>query len=127
MVARIRTLLYNDKGLLQGDICRECLKAGSEGIKERIRKQAVILMTQQPSSSFQQVSDLKLALELLENSKENVQFPTRYQWLLKKLEIFLLGSQELEAAELEVFSGDWKHSPKRSRLEKIFQQDEKSW
>ncbi len=88
-----------------------------------MRKQAVRLLTQLSPNGSQNVSASELALELLETSEEDVQFSTFYQWFLKKLELLLLESRELEAAELEVFSGDWKRSCKQLHLERIFDQD----
>ena len=43
-VSIIRPLLYNDRGLIQGDICSQCLKLKAEEIKQRIREQAMLLM-----------------------------------------------------------------------------------
>lgn len=94
-VSKIRTFLYSNKEWLQGDICPEYLKVGTEGIKAKMRKQAVRLLTQLSSNGSQNVSASELALELLGTSEEDVQFPTFYQWFLKKLEILLLGSREL--------------------------------
>jgi hypothetical protein len=104
LYSKIRTLLYSNKEWLQGDICPECLKVGTEGIKAKMN--VVRLLTQLSSNRSQNVSASELAFKLLETSEEDVQFPTFYQWFLKKLEILLLGSRELEAAELEVFSSD---------------------
>jgi hypothetical protein len=81
------------------------------------------LLTQLSSNGSQNVSASELGLELLETSEKDVQFLTFYQWFLKKLEILLLGSRELETADLEVFSGDWKHLCKQLHLERIFEQD----
>lgn len=49
-VSKIRTLLYGNKKWLQGDICPEWLKVGTEGIKAKMRKQAIRLLTQLSSN-----------------------------------------------------------------------------
>jgi len=84
-VSKIRTLLYSNKEWLEGDICPECLKVGTEGIKAKMN--VVRLLTQLSSNRSQNVSASELAFKLLETSEGDVQFPTFYQWFLKKLEI----------------------------------------
>jgi hypothetical protein len=101
-VNRIRSLLYDDKGLLQGDICPKCLKLTANGIKQKILSSANFLNDQPNSSNFQTISSQELALELVECASEDVRFPSFYQWLFKRIEIFSQESQEIEAARFGI-------------------------
>ncbi len=99
-VQKIRTLLFNDAGLLQGDICSECRELRSSTIRERMREQACLLMEYPELNCSSLLSGKERALELLEASQEEVRFPTFYHWWLKKIEVFSEESQELEATRL---------------------------
>lgn len=114
-VSIIRTLLYNDKGLIQGDICSQCLKLRAEEIKQRIREQAMLLMEIPELYSFSTISSQERALELLECSTEKVKFPSFYQWLIRKIEVFQ------ESGQLEATSPSLNCTyAKRSRLQIFF-------
>ncbi|MGV0025632.1 hypothetical protein [Phormidesmis priestleyi] len=115
---KIRTLLYSDRRLLQGDICSVCLKLSATGIRKKMREQASLLM-QQPAACFvQTIPCHDRAIELLEASQEDVRFPTFLQWWLKKLEILSEESQELEAARLR--------AKRRSYLQKMLDQNQET-
>lgn len=97
---KIRALLYNDKGLIQGDLCSACLTLKSPEIRKKMREQASLLM-QQPASRYVQSTPCHdRAIELLEASQESVEFPSALQWWLKKMEILLEVSQDPEAVRL---------------------------
>lgn len=98
----IRTLLYNDKGLLQGDICRKCLKLTAKAIKQEILLSANLLSRQPNLASSRTISPPELVLELLECAVEDVKFPTFYQWLIKRIEVFSQEYQEIEAARFSL-------------------------
>lgn len=97
-VSIIRALVYNDRGLIQGDICSQCLNLKAEEIKQRIREQAMLLMEIPELYSFSTISSQERALELLECSTEKVKFPSFYQWLIKKIEVSQASGQ-LEATK----------------------------
>ncbi len=114
-VSIIRALLYNDRGLIQGDLCSKCLKLKAEEIKQKIREQAMLLMELPELYSFSTISSQERGLELLECSTEKVKFPSFYQWLIKKIEV-PQASGQLEATKsiLNCTYG------RRSRLQIIF-------
>jgi hypothetical protein len=86
MAGRIRALLLNNRGLIQGDVCSECVHLPSNEIRLLLADQAR-LMLEQPSLFQPQVeSPDTVALELFEASQETVQFPSLYQWFLKTIE-----------------------------------------
>lgn len=119
---RIRTLLYTDKGLIQGDVCPNCLKLKANGIRQKIKEQSRLLMRQAELETSGSTFARQLALELLECSGEDLRLPTFYEWLLKRIEIFSQESQELEAARLGL-----SNCPcgKRSHLRIVFEDDSK--
>lgn len=86
-VSTMRAILYNNQGLIQGDICPECIKLKAEEIKQRLRDQAMLLMEKPELCSTRTISADELVLELLECSNENVKFPTFYHKFVKKIEI----------------------------------------
>ena len=99
-VDKIRALLYSDAGLLQGDVCRKCLKLKASGIKQKLQEQSQLLMRQVEFAGHQAVSLRQLAIERLQCSEEEVRLPRFYEWVLKQIEIFSQESQELEKARL---------------------------
>lgn len=102
-VNRIRSLLYDDKRLLQGDICPKCLKLTANGIKQKILLSANFLNNQPNLSNCQTIS----SQELVECASEDVRFPTFYQWLFKQIEIFSQEYQEIEAARFGITNCKW--------------------
>jgi len=117
-VHKIRTLLFNDAGLLQGDICSECRKLKSSTIRSKMREQASLLMQYPELNGSGLLSARERALELLETSQEEVRFPTFYHWWFKKIEVFSGESQELEAIRLGC-----DHSQSGVRLQKMLEDD----
>lgn len=99
-VPKIRMLLCNNAGLLQGDICSECTELKPSEIRSKMRGQAGLLMQYPELNDSSLISARERALELIETSQEDVKFPTFYQWWLKKIEVFSEESQELEATRL---------------------------
>lgn len=118
-VCKIRTLLFNDAGLLQGDICLECREAKSSAIRSKMREQASLLMQYPELNGSSLVSARERALELLETSQEEVRFPTFYHWWFKKIEVFSEESQELEANRSKL-----AHNPSGIRLQKKLEDDQ---
>lgn len=117
-VQKIRTLLFNDAGLLQGDICSECRELKSSTICTKMRELACLLMQYPELNSSTLLSGKERALELLEASQEEVRFPSFYHWWLKELEIFSEESQELEAARLRL-----AYNQNGMRLQKMLEDD----
>lgn len=120
-VGRIRTLLIKDDGLIQGDICPNCLKSGSSAIRHRLKEQASQWM-QQEVNGRTSIAQYKLALEQMETAEEDIQLPWFYHWWLKRLAILSQETQELETARLGL-SGCQCGKP-RSRLRITFQDEE---
>lgn len=106
-LGKIRTLLYNDRGLIQGDICLECMKLKADQIKQKLREQALVLMEQTELCSSPTRFPHELALELLDSSTEDIKFPTFYQRLIVKISSLSPETQELEATRLGLSSGKW--------------------
>lgn len=96
----IRALLYDSHNLIQGDVCRSCLKLKSTHFKQKLRNQANRLIQESIllPQRFDALQDR--AFELLETSEEQVSYPTVFHWVFKQLAIFAQESQALEAARL---------------------------
>lgn len=120
-VDRIRTLLYSDRGLLQGDICPNCIKTGTIGIQEKLKERVWSLLLK--SDGFVSYNSYKRerAAELLEIAEEEVIFPSFWQWWLKRITIFAEESKELEKARLGASQCDCHQ---RQQLEKLFEKKE---
>ena len=119
---KLRALLYSDQGLLQGDVCHQCIKLKSSDLRNQMRDRASLLL-QHPYDLDHTLPAHKRALELLEAAQEEVTFPTFYQWWFKKLTVLSEESQELEAARLGLSSC---YSEERSRLQKMLEDDRES-
>jgi hypothetical protein len=119
-VGKIRALLYNNKGLLQGDMCPECLKLTASNVRARLRERASLLLQNPELSDPYHASARDRALELLQAAQEDLKQPSVLDWWLKKLEIFSEESQELEAHR--VGSSDF-YLAERSRLQKMLEDD----
>ena len=85
---KVRTLLHNDEGFIQGDICSECMKLSVETIQHRIRERAMLLLEETDDSGGTTFSPQARAMELLDCSTEKVKYPQLYHWWLAQLEIF---------------------------------------
>jgi hypothetical protein len=115
-VNKIRTLLFSNQGLLWGDICPTCLKSKSGRIQQQIKQQATHLLEHHQDD----LTAYKDGLEKLAAAAEPIQFPTFYQWWLKRLEIFSEASQEIEKAR---FGRSPCGCQQRSRLQMLFDQE----
>lgn len=105
-VGQIRALLHNDKGLIQGDVCPECLELENSEIKQRLQDRASLLMKQANMGYSRTDYSRQLAEELLEVAQENVEFPPFYQWLVKWFEVLFHEPEELEITRSELLSRD---------------------
>lgn len=116
---KVRTLLHNDEGFIQGDICPECMKLSVETIQHKIRERAMLLLEEtEDISSGATFSPQARAMELLDCSTENVQYPQFYHWWLAKLELF---SHTSAAKNVSPAIEHWNYR-KRSR-----KAQERSW
>jgi hypothetical protein len=119
-VNNIRTLIYDNQNLIQGDICPKCLKLNSRVIQQKLRYHADYLMHESTAHPAQRDRLCKRALELLAVSEESVKFPTFLQWLWKKMEILSLETEELDVSRLGVSPYDCEI---RTQLQNLFTDD----
>jgi hypothetical protein len=109
-VGRIRSLLLNNRGLIQGDVCPDCVHLPSNEIRLLLADQAR-LMLEQPSLFQPQVASPEaLALELFEASQEEVKFPTLYQWFVKTIEGRFFLNPDEEQMTVEAIAA-FSHTP----------------
>lgn len=118
-VGELRTLLYNDRGLLQGDICPACLELSPTRIKQKLRQHALVLAQQ--ADSDPELADLLAArtTELLDCATEALKLPSFWQRVWKRIEIFLEATQEQEDNRTGLSS---YHKDYRLALERMLRQ-----
>jgi hypothetical protein len=97
VVGQIRSLLYQDSGLLQGDVCPTCAKLSAQDFKETMVLHARILLQQGNPGDSQTITLHERALELLEIAKEPIKFPSFWQQVLMQIDVLAQDTQELEA------------------------------
>jgi len=114
-------LLTKNDGLIQGDLCQDCLKSGSTAIRTKLKEQASQQLLQE-LNSHASVAQYRLALEQLEATDEEIQLPRFYQWWLKRLEVLSQETQELENARLGLSS--CQCGKPRSQLRITFQEED---
>lgn len=110
-VEPIRSLLYQDSGLLQGDVCPNCARLPATEFKQRMVLNARILLQQESLQDSQTMTLHARALELLEVAKEPIKFPPFWQQWLMQLGVFAQDTQELEAARLGLHEHPWRSHP----------------
>jgi hypothetical protein len=111
MTPNIRSLLCNDAGLIQGDLCGHCRKLPAKAIQRRIVARSVSLQLQADRDEDQALPRRRQAFDLLLLSQENLTLPNIYTWLRKRWEILSQETQALEAARF----GLHKTCPDRKR------------
>jgi hypothetical protein len=111
MTPNIRSLLCNDAGLIQGDLCGHCRKLPAKAIQRRIVARSISLQLQADRDEAQALPLRRQAFDLLLLSQESLTLPTFYTWLRKRWEIL---SQETQALETARF-GLSKTCPDRHR------------
>ncbi|PSB26574.1 hypothetical protein [Stenomitos frigidus] len=122
VVGQIRSLLYQDSGLLQGDVCSTCTKLSAKDFKESMVLHARILLQQGNLHDAQTMTLHEQALELLAIAKEPMKFPSFWQQLVMHLDVLAQDTQELEAARLGLYGN---HSLPRSHP-RLFLEDDRS-
>lgn len=120
-VERIRHLLYSDRGLLEGDLCADCMKLNSSTFKAKIKERAWLLLQNHNLIKSDPIFTAERASELLEMSKEAVKFPNFLQLWLKKIAILAEESSELEEARL---GSTECNCQERQQLEHLFEESE---
>jgi hypothetical protein len=95
---KIRSLLCNDGGLIQGDVCGHCLKVPARGIKRRIVARSISLQLQADQDEARSLQFRQQAFDLLLLSQENLTLPNFFTWLRKRWEILSEETRELETA-----------------------------
>jgi predicted amidophosphoribosyltransferase len=96
----IRTLLYSDNNLIQGDVCPECTQLSAAKFQQKLRNQANRFVQEAFAHPERYDAFHTRAVELLETSEEKIKFPTFLHWLVKKIQIFSEESRELEVTRL---------------------------
>jgi hypothetical protein len=98
MTPNIRSLLCNDAGLIQGDLCGHCRKLPAKAIQRRIAARSLSLQLQADRDAAQALQLRQQAFDLLLLSQENLTLPNFYTWLRKRWEILSQETRELETA-----------------------------
>jgi hypothetical protein len=101
-VPAIRSLLFTDSGLLQGDICSNCYKLGSDGIQQTLRDRAILLKKHSEFYQSNTIAVHQRATELMTCAQERVKFPPLFQWCLKWWEFLTAETVELETTRLQL-------------------------
>jgi hypothetical protein len=117
----IRSLLCNDGGLIQGDICGHCLKMNAKAIKRRIIAQSISLQLQADQDAAESLRFRQQAFDLLLLSQENLTLPNFYTWLRKRWEILSEETRELETARFGLHEA--VNDRKRSGLRIVFEDE----
>ena len=95
MVGQLRQLLKDDRSLLHGDICPTCSGRSATEIQDLLQAHGNRLL------SGQHVEQER-GQELIAIAQEPVQFPSIWQWLVKKIEILAAESNTLEQARFNI-------------------------
>jgi hypothetical protein len=119
-VGKLRSLLYNDRGLLLGDTCFVCFKKEAHEIQFALRQRGNWMMASGGGVGAQTIAMHRQALELVEISTENVEFPVKYQLWLKQLEVWMEENRESDASQFR--RANWVEM-KRSRLERMLERN----
>jgi hypothetical protein len=116
----IRSLLTNDQGLIQGDVCQACLRMPPDEIKHQLREQALQFITHRRSRSATALAAQEFALDLLRASNEPFRLPGWWPWLQIRLQALLSMPEESQLNNFKLSEAAWSQ---RSRLQMIFDQD----
>jgi hypothetical protein len=120
-VGRIRNLLYSDRGLLQGELCLECVESNPTVIQAKIKERAWFLLQNSQLLKSDAILTGERASELLAISQETVIFPGFWQLWRKKLTIWREERNELQQARVSSASC---YSQKRQQLEHLLEERE---
>jgi hypothetical protein len=123
---RLRSLLYSDGGLLQGDVCQGCLRLETAEFKQTISLNAQLAVVQSGPADALTQKHQQQAQELLAVVRENIHFPSPLQWLVQWVALLCHESQELEATRLGLSAcssvgAGARHCADRLRLQRIYE------
>jgi hypothetical protein len=104
MAGRIRPLLVNDEGWIQGDLCPECVSLPANEIQLILADQAWLMLEQPRLFQHQVESPETLALELFEASLEEIKVPNFYQWLMKTIESHFFVNPDEDQVTIEAIA-----------------------
>jgi hypothetical protein len=116
----IRSLLTNDQGLIQGDVCPACLRLTPDEIKHRLRERALHSITHRRSRNATTLAAQEFALDLLRASNEPFRLPGWWPWLQARLQGLLSMPEEGNLNHFQLSEAAWSQ---RSRLQIIFDQE----
>ncbi len=111
-----RAILYDDRGLIQGDVCPRCVKSQPTAIKQKLHDRAFRLLHQAREWDEGSGERGDRAVELFRLAQENVTVPNVLQRWFRELQLLSEETQELEAARR---SHDRVCCQQRSRLEQL--------
>lgn len=129
-VRQIRTLLYSDRGWLEGDLCSHCQKLDRKKFKQKLYQRAKFFWKN--SHTANQVKNKQLnnetkdpsferALEILVLAQEKIKFPNFIERCFRKMVILAEESSELEQARLGLSKC---YCEQRKKLEELFKEKE---
>jgi hypothetical protein len=90
-VGAMRRLLLDDRAMVQGDLCNTCVGHSAPMLQKLLKIQGKRLIASYPAAQ-------EHGEELLAMAKEPVQFPSLWQWAIKKIEILAAETAALEEA-----------------------------
>jgi hypothetical protein len=90
-VGQLRRLLTDDRSMLQGDLCSNCVHRSATVLQKLLKIQGKRLISSHPAAP-------ERGQELLAIATEPVQFPSLWQWLIKKMEVLAAETTALEQA-----------------------------
>jgi hypothetical protein len=128
---KVRTLLHNDEGFIQGDICPECIKLSVATVQHKLRERAMLLLEETEESGGTTLSPQARAMELLDSSTEDIKHPRFYHWWLAQLEIFSQTSSNAKHVHPAIEHWNYRRRSRRAqerswreRLRTFFEKDE---
>jgi len=115
-----RAIVYNDRGLIQGDICPQCSQLKASELQQKLHDRGTLLLRQSDKADKQSSELRDRAQELIQLSQESVKSPNFLQRWFKQMTMLSEETQDLEAARL---GQDKVCCQQRSRLERLLHQD----
>jgi hypothetical protein len=95
-VGTIRQILIDNRSLVQGDLCSACARLRTTEIQRLLTNSGLERMLSDVTV------DQERGQELLTVAQENLQQPSLWQWLIKKIEIFATETNALEQARFKI-------------------------
>lgn len=111
-----RAILYDERGLIQGDVCLQCTKLKPTELQQKLRDRAFLLLHQADEWDECSSERSDRASELFRLAQEKVERPNILQRWFRQLQLLSEATQELEAARRRQEVVCWRQ---RSRLEQL--------